>query len=298
MNMFFLFNKNTADDHTISSNKMMTNNHILNESYTSTPSKKVALISAVSITMLFGSFYVYRVWKSSCIKRKSEQASKKDSSINKHNHIDTFLKKYPLDMSLCETKIRYYRENSQELDNIMNSHRNNFIQCDTPLGIVFMTVSKDTFTYWSDNSIPTSFLEVVARKYVTMMDAMDVYALSIYYNRRNNEDVDEEKHMNVQEYENDEDYDLFIQPSTKPDNDKSTKKNDDEIKSKNMVCIPVFRRMGKIRDMNIFHQSKYDEIYDTTSSLKDYISYNYYRMNIDSIPELECENNDSDYDLQ
>jgi len=55
--------------------------------------------------------------------------------------------------------------------------KNSFVMENTPLGNVLMVydLSRNSFKYYSDNTIPYRYLEVVARKYVKMFDCRPIY---------------------------------------------------------------------------------------------------------------------------
>ena len=66
----------------------------------------------------------------------------------------------------------------EEIDMTKYSHlKNNFVLEKTPVGNVSMYFDNDTetFTYYSDNTIPYRFLEVIARKYVLTYNCVDLY---------------------------------------------------------------------------------------------------------------------------
>lgn len=60
---------------------------------------------------------------------------------------------------------------------LLEKYKNNIIIEKTPIGNVAMyyDTDSDTFTYYSDNSIPYRFLEVVARKYVITYNCTELY---------------------------------------------------------------------------------------------------------------------------
>jgi len=69
-------------------------------------------------------------------------------------------------------------ENWEEIDMTKYSHlKNNFVLEKTPVGNVSMyfDIDTETFTYYSDNTIPYRFLEVLARKYVLTYNCVDLY---------------------------------------------------------------------------------------------------------------------------
>lgn len=59
----------------------------------------------------------------------------------------------------------------------IDNQRQRFVLENTPIGNVFMKydLEAEKFVYWSDRDIPTTFLEVVARKYVTMFWCCNLY---------------------------------------------------------------------------------------------------------------------------
>ena len=62
-------------------------------------------------------------------------------------------------------------------NNLLKSYTNNIIFEKTPLGNVAMyyDVDNESFIYFSDNTIPYRFLEVVARKYVLIYNCSSLY---------------------------------------------------------------------------------------------------------------------------
>jgi len=67
---------------------------------------------------------------------------------------------------------------TEEIDMTKYSHlKNNFVLEKTPVGNAAMYFDNDTetFTYYSDNTIPYRFLEVIARKYVLTYNCVDLY---------------------------------------------------------------------------------------------------------------------------
>ena len=68
--------------------------------------------------------------------------------------------------------------NRDEIDLSKYKHlKNNFVLEKTPVGNVAMYFDheSETFTYYSDNTIPYRFLEVIARKYVLTFKCVDLY---------------------------------------------------------------------------------------------------------------------------
>ena len=65
----------------------------------------------------------------------------------------------------------------KELEKILENYKNNIIIEKTPVGNVAMYYDSisETFTYYSDNTIPYRFLEVVARKYVINYNCKQLY---------------------------------------------------------------------------------------------------------------------------
>jgi hypothetical protein len=74
---------------------------------------------------------------------------------------------------------KYIESKSTDVVNLSEFQhlKNNFVMEKTPVGNVTMYFDSDTetFNYYSDNSIPYRFLEVVARKYVIMFHCIDIY---------------------------------------------------------------------------------------------------------------------------
>jgi hypothetical protein len=78
----------------------------------------------------------------------------------------------------CKPEIKYEDKYLSELKNLLEKVtvekksyaylKNNFVMEKTPVGNVAMYYDEDseTFTYYTDNTIPYRFLEVIARKYV------------------------------------------------------------------------------------------------------------------------------------
>jgi len=67
-------------------------------------------------------------------------------------------------------------QKKMSIENYKN-HKNNIIIEKTPTGNVAMFYDSvsETFTYYSDNTIPYRFLEVVARKYVLVYNCIELY---------------------------------------------------------------------------------------------------------------------------
>lgn len=59
----------------------------------------------------------------------------------------------------------------------IESLKHSFVMEHTPLGnvLMFYDHTRETFTYYSDNTVPYRYLEVVSRKYVLMNDCVSLY---------------------------------------------------------------------------------------------------------------------------
>ena len=90
------------------------------------------------------------------------------------------------DQELVKPPIKYkdkYFENLNKLqsidlsDDFLNNLKNSIIIENTPKGniIMFWNNKRETFTYYSDSTIPYSILEVVARKYVITYNCKKLY---------------------------------------------------------------------------------------------------------------------------
>ena len=192
--------------------------------------------------------------------------------LKKKSEQELFLEQYPLDLSLCDILIEKYKQNPDEYDNICNTNQYKMIQSYTPVGSVFMKIDYDTFVYWSDNTIPTKFLQVVARKYVHMMDDMDIFARSVYHNRKNNEEFDYYlKHERDSKNTEDEHDDYLFLKRDIASEQNSVKSNSSET---NLLYTPLFRRIGKIRDLELSPSSHI--ISNTTTTNIANLSYNEY----------------------
>jgi hypothetical protein len=68
-------------------------------------------------------------------------------------------------------------EEKEILKERLDDLKNSIIMENTPLGnvIMFYDNKRETFTYFSDNSIPYRFLETVARKYVVLHDCKGIF---------------------------------------------------------------------------------------------------------------------------
>jgi len=78
------------------------------------------------------------------------------------------------------SKLQDEQQNQHEIENSIEkykNYKNNVIIEKTPIGNVAMFYDSDneTFTYYSDNTIPYRFLEVVARKYVLIYNCIELY---------------------------------------------------------------------------------------------------------------------------
>jgi hypothetical protein len=77
-------------------------------------------------------------------------------------------------------KLRSELKEEQEVEKKpVEELQNSFILEKTPLGNVamFYNAKRETFTYYSDSTIPYRFLEVVARKYVLTFDCIELYIM-------------------------------------------------------------------------------------------------------------------------
>jgi hypothetical protein len=103
---------------------------------------------------------------------------KAELKIQKGKHLDmvlgsiTSLSKKTIDNEEVVTLAREHITN-EKLDRLKNS----IIIEKTPLGnvILFYNNSRDSFEYYSDNTIPYRYLEVVARKYVVTFKCKQIY---------------------------------------------------------------------------------------------------------------------------
>jgi hypothetical protein len=70
---------------------------------------------------------------------------------------------------------KYPLHRAKNMERIMN--KNTYVSENTPQGIVFMAYDNDEegFVYWADKNIDYKYLEVVARKYVTMFHCRNLY---------------------------------------------------------------------------------------------------------------------------
>ena len=74
-------------------------------------------------------------------------------------------------------KNEYINLNSRQLTTIEKEKlKNNFVMEITPLGnvIMYYSIDKQGFIYYSDSTIPYRFLETVARKYITTFKCKDI----------------------------------------------------------------------------------------------------------------------------
>jgi hypothetical protein len=102
------------------------------------------------------------------IKQKDE--NNEDSSLKKEiKYEEKYMEKYNNTNSIAS----WQAYTSDFLENL----KNNIIIENTPLGNVLMYYDnkRETFVYFSDNSIPYRYLEVVSRKYVTTYNCKNLY---------------------------------------------------------------------------------------------------------------------------
>lgn len=88
---------------------------------------------------------------------------------------------------VCKPEIKYEDKYLSELKNLLEKLtvekknyaylKNNFVMEKTPVGNVVMYYDEDTetFIYYTDNTIPYRFLEVIARKYVITFHCVDLF---------------------------------------------------------------------------------------------------------------------------
>lgn len=130
-------------------------------------------VSSVSLI-----YYIYSITKEDNLLIKQNEETILVSSVSKD---ETSLNKEPKYEEKYLEKVRELKKekgNSEEIDLTQFYHlKNNFILEKTPIGNVAMFFDHDTetFTYYSDNSVPYRFLEVVARKYVLTYFCVDLY---------------------------------------------------------------------------------------------------------------------------
>jgi hypothetical protein len=100
---------------------------------------------------------------------------KKNYYINEIDRIKTKLCVLN-EKELCENEVRETVV-SHIINEKLDTLKNNFIIEKTPLGnvLMFYNNKKETFEYYSDNSIPYRFLEVVSRKYVLTFKCRFLY---------------------------------------------------------------------------------------------------------------------------
>jgi len=102
----------------------------------------------------------------------------KEKKIYYSNEIDRVKSKLFIlnQKEICENEVRETVV-SHIINEKLDTLKNNFIIEKTPLGnvLMFYNNKKETFEYYSDNSIPYRFLEVVSRKYVLTFKCRFLY---------------------------------------------------------------------------------------------------------------------------
>ena len=111
---------------------------------------------------------------------------KKDYVFNE-NEMEIKKAKYNEILNKLESECKYSLENCKQraedesLDFIVKDYlkklNNCFVMEHTPLGNVLMIydIERETFKYYSDNTIPYRYLEVVGRKYVKQFDCRQIF---------------------------------------------------------------------------------------------------------------------------
>jgi len=82
------------------------------------------------------------------------------------------------DKYLVKVRDIMYKTEIKEIDFSKYSHlKNNFVLEKTPVGnaAMYFDEGTETFTYYTDNTIPYRFLEVIARKYVLTYHCVELY---------------------------------------------------------------------------------------------------------------------------
>jgi len=100
------------------------------------------------------------------------QVRNKNSNINNNSNSNI--------NNNSNSKLQDEQQNQHEIENSIEkykNYKNNVIIEKTPIGNVAMFYDSDneTFNYYSDNTIPYRFLEVVARKYVLIYNCIELY---------------------------------------------------------------------------------------------------------------------------
>lgn len=95
----------------------------------------------------------------------SAKESAKESTKPEIKYEDKYLNEY--------NNLEMVKLSKEKLDSLKNS----IIMESTPLGnaLMFYDNTRETFTFYSDNTIPYRFLETIARKYVIMTNSKEIY---------------------------------------------------------------------------------------------------------------------------
>jgi hypothetical protein len=130
--------------------------------------------------------------KISIKKANLEMNNSEDSDLEEDLHNYEYLLTNVVDnIKILEEELKHYLDQNSSDDELYETIRQNIIQqrveklknCftmeKTPLGNVAMyyNANRETFEYYSDNTIPYRFLEVVARKYVTTFNCPYLYVM-------------------------------------------------------------------------------------------------------------------------
>ena len=118
-------------------------------------------------------------------KEEKEEESKEEFIMELETKKIQVLEKYN-EIKLKMNSNNYKTDNEIKAEELANQFiitqrveklKNNFVIETTPLGNVLMTYDyiKESFTYYSDNSIPYRYLEPVARKFVKQFDCKSIF---------------------------------------------------------------------------------------------------------------------------
>lgn len=115
-------------------------------------------------------YYIYSISKEDLLVTDTKEPPVQQEAIIVENYEDKYLVKV--------RKLMRDKFCTEELDMTKYSHlKNNFVLEKTPVGNVALYFDEDTetFSYYSDNTIPYRYLEVVARKYVLTNQCVELY---------------------------------------------------------------------------------------------------------------------------
>jgi hypothetical protein len=110
--------------------------------------------------------------------KKEHKQTEELKTVSPPKYEDKYLDQV-LKITTEKTKELEEEQDQQQKEKILEGLTNSFIIEKTPLGNVAMyyNIKRESFTYFSDSTIPYRFLEVVARKYVLTFRCTDLYII-------------------------------------------------------------------------------------------------------------------------